>query len=137
MPPTPRNAIRLRRTAFIVYTIVLLYATHRPQLTIDGPVARSDLYVHVLAFGLWTALLWGAGARTRAMRWRMRYIALCAVIGLAFGATFEATQAIPLVGRQFDVTDMAANAVGALAVACMLALASRFRAPSRPTSSHG
>lgn len=110
------------RVAFVVYAVVLFYATHRPNLVIDGPIERTDLVVHVGAFGLWTLLLaatgWAGAWRTGLGR--LRVLAIASV----YAAADEASQAIPVFRRVFGFDDMAANVLGVvLAVAGLWALA--------------
>lgn len=123
----PRALVRI---AFIAYAAALALATHWPQLRIDGPVVRTDLYIHVAAFALWTALLiaseftgpWRtATARARA-----------AAIGLLYATLDETTQAIPILGRTFGLDDLAADYAGvllAVAAAFIAAHAARRGAP--------
>ncbi|MGP1271815.1 MAG: murein biosynthesis integral membrane protein MurJ [Phycisphaerales bacterium] len=104
--------VTVTRLAFIVYAAVLAYATHKPNLVIDGPVPRTDLFVHLGAFFVWTALLIGTGWTGP---WSRRSAVLRAgAIGLLYAAVDESTQAIPGLNRVFAFDDMAANAVGSL-----------------------
>lgn len=118
------------RLAFPVYALVLVTATHWPQLRIDGPVARSDLYVHVAAFGLWTCLLI---ATELLGSWRTKAaIAKSVVIALIYAAIDEGTQAIPALGRTVALDDYLANAAGVGLAGLGAVLASRLSPPSRP-----
>ena len=116
------------RVAFVIYAAVLAYATHRPNLVIDGPIERTDLVIHVGAFCVWTMLL-------IATRWPGAWTSRAAVlragmIGLVYAVVDESTQAIPFFRRVFGFDDMAANAAGViLAVLVALALI-RFARPS-------
>lgn len=126
-----RLLLTLSRPAFVVYAVILAYATHKPNLVIDGPVPRTDLFIHVAAFFVWTALL-------TLTRWtgplgRPRAIVKAGLIGLAYAAIDETTQAIPGLNRVFGVDDMAANAAGSL-LATVSALILSRRLPSTDTS---
>ncbi len=100
------------RLAFPVYALVLVTATHWPQLTIEGPVPRPDLYIHLAAFGLWTCLLI---ATELLGPWRSRAaVGKCVVIALVYAAIDEGTQGIPGLGRTVALDDYLANAGGVL-----------------------
>ncbi len=103
---TPRSAAR---AAFVMYTIALTTATHWPGVTIDGPVPRPDVWVHVGAFGVWSALLvltgW-IGAPTA------RSAGIGIVIGIAWAAMDELTQ--PIFNRQADWADWFADVGGVI-----------------------
>ncbi len=100
----------LFRIAFVVYTMTLLTATHWPGLAVKGPFSRTDLLIHLGAFGLWTLLLGMTGwVRSKTcVRRRALYVGL---IGMGFGAFDELTQ--PLFRRVFDWLDVAADMSGA------------------------
>lgn len=99
---------RARLAAFVLYTLVLLTATHWPALDIQGPVVRSDLYIHFAAFGLWTVLLGMSGLVGRSV-WKL------ALAGALFAVANETTQ--PLVNRTLDPMDLLAN-WGGVALGC-------------------
>ena len=114
----------LARVAFVTYALVLVTATHWPQLRIEGgPVPRPDLFIHVTAFGLWTCLL----IATQLLGpWRSKpAIAKAVVVGLIYAAVDEGTQAIPALGRTVALDDYGANALGVTlaGVAAMIAAA--------------
>lgn len=105
----------IARAALAVYTAALLTATHWPELTVHGPVSRTDLIIHFGVFFAWGVLCVLATPKA----WpRGRAVARCMAIGLAFAALDETTQ--PLFGRIFDWADLGADAAG---VACGVALA--------------
>jgi VanZ family protein len=112
MPERVRRATRIARVAFVVYALALLVATHWPRLEVQGPVPRSDLWVHMVAFALWGALLHATGWLGKAGTMPATLRAL--VVTLVYATLDEASQAIPLFGRVFDVSDLVANAGGAL-----------------------
>lgn len=91
---------RVGLAAFMVYTLVLLTATHWPALEIRSPVARSDLYIHSAAFGVWTVLLGLSGLLGRSL-WKL------AVAGVLFAIFDETTQ--PLFNRTYDTLDLLAD----------------------------
>ena len=103
---TPRSAAR---AAFVVYAIALTTATHWPGVTIEGPVPRPDVWVHVGAFGVWGALLvlteW-LGAPTA------RSAGIAIILGIAWAAMDELTQ--PIFNRQADWADWFADVGGVI-----------------------
>ncbi len=118
-PPLP-----WRRAAFVVYAGVLALATHWPRLRFDGPVPRSDLWVHAGAFGTWTVLLAACAFFGRALG--ARNLAWSGAAALAYSGFDEATQAIPALGRTCAWDDFGANALGvAMATAGLAAMALR------------
>lgn len=114
---------RLCLAAFVVYTLALLTATHWPRLQIQGPVNRSDLYIHFMVFSAWTVLLGFSGLVGRSPGRLL-------LIGLAFAVLDESTQ--PFFDRQFDWLDLAANAGGILMGT--LAMAALWRVLTPPHS---
>ncbi|MEO1008733.1 MAG: VanZ family protein [Planctomycetota bacterium] len=110
----PARHRRPLRIAFVAYAIVLFIATHKPGVAV--PLAagiRLDLLVHVAAFGLWTLLL-GLSGFIGPVR-RVRALGVLAVVGVLYAWVDEATQAIPGLNRVFDLSDLVANTVGAVA----------------------
>ena len=114
---------RLALAAFVGYTGALLVSTHWPRLTIGGPVSRTDLIIHVFAFGLWAVLLGASGLVGR--RWR-----LLLACGLAFAVLDETTQ--PLFERTFDPLDLAADLLGITLGTLAMVLAWRRSGASMP-----
>lgn len=109
---TPHRFRTLVRVGFAVYVPVLFTATHWPKLSIGGPVPRPDIYIHIAAFGLWTALLI---ATEFLGPWRSKAaVAKCAAIGLVISAVDEVSQGIPGLGRHVTLDDYLANAAGVL-----------------------
>ncbi|MGP1347751.1 MAG: VanZ family protein [Phycisphaerales bacterium] len=102
---------RLRTFAFLAYAIVLFIATHWPQLRVEGPVHRTDLWVHFFAFALWAMLLTASGLTGSPANPRRLPLRLAIAIGYAI--LDESLQAIPALGRVFALDDMAANITGA------------------------
>jgi hypothetical protein len=96
---------RLFLVAFVVYASALLVATHWPGVKINGPVPRSDLFIHFAVFSVWTVLLGLSGLVGRCAK---RLVVWAAV----FVVFDESTQ--PFFNRQFDWLDLAANFGGVL-----------------------
>ncbi|MFK7760234.1 MAG: VanZ family protein [Phycisphaerales bacterium] len=107
----------LIRVAWVCYTVILLTATHWPKLAIKGPIERTDLVLHMSAFGLWTLLLGGTGWVCSRCCVARRALVVC-LIGIGFGAFDETTQ--PFFQRVFDWTDLAADAAGAILASVVL-----------------
>lgn len=105
------------RIAFVIYTIALLTATHWPGLAVPGPFSRTDLVIHVGAFGLWTLLL-GMTGWVRSKCCVRRSALLVGLIGIAFGCFDELTQ--PMFDRVFDWLDLAADMTGAILASLVL-----------------
>jgi len=103
--------VTLARVAFVAYTAALLTATHWPGLAVKGPVERTDLLIHMGAFGGWAVLLF----LTRWLRAPDRPVVEGGRVALAavcFGVFDETTQ--PLFSRVFDWTDLMADTLGAV-----------------------
>jgi len=120
----PRLLLWLR-SGLLVYLLALATATHWPKLQIDGPVARSDLFVHVGAFGLLTVLCAlsrpagtnrcngapGGLSSPANLTWS-------AALAGAYATIDELTQGIPALHRTVALSDWLANMAGvALGVA--------------------
>ena len=103
-----RKAERNLRVVFWIYTVLLLAGTHYPKLQIGTPGDSPDKLIHFAAFGGWSMLFWLTGY--------VRSMFLVMVIGVLFGFLDEATQAIPGLGRTFDLGDVLANSMGAIII---------------------
>lgn len=104
---------RLLRVVFVAYAAVLFVATHKPGVDVNVvPGWRLDLLIHLAAFGLWTLLLGLTGWLGSAGR--ARGLGVLMAVGVAYAVLDESTQALPIFDRVFDLTDMAANSMGAL-----------------------
>lgn len=114
----------LLRIAFVLYALTLATLTHWPRLTVHGPVARPDLYLHLGAFGLWTLLLgltrWTGPIGSRAGTLR------AAGVAAAVALTDEATQALPGLHRVVAWEDALANLAGVTAGALTLLVLPRI-----------
>lgn len=113
------------RAAFVGYTALLLTATHWPGLAIKGPVSRTDLFIHVGAFGTWGVLLWLSGL----VRPGVHQAARIAVVTACFGVFDEVTQ--PLFSRVYDPLDMGADMVGGILAGAFVAWWTLWRAKVR------
>lgn len=106
---------RVGVVVFMLYALALLIATHWPGVVIQGPVARTDLWIHAAAyFGLTALGLMVLGHRRGLSRARMRW---CCLAFLALAALDELTQ--PWFGRVAAISDWLADAVGIMG-ACVL-----------------
>lgn len=117
----PLPPLGVRRACFAAYALTLVVLTHWPQIRIEGPIARPDLYIHFVAFGLWSVLLNFA----RPFGWptedRRSQIS-CGAVALSYALIDEGTQAIAIFGRVFDLADLAANAGGSLLGSLLVAI---------------
>ncbi len=109
--PTPRSHT-LRRTVFGLYALALLIATHWPQLTITGPVERTDLFIHTGAFGVWTMLLIACSFFGRALC--ARNVLISGALGLVYAPLDELSQSLPILNRVAAIDDALANILGVL-----------------------
>lgn len=110
---------------FACYAVLLATATHWPQLTVPVP-GRPDLVVHLVVFGLWTALCIAAGFFGPALS--SRNIVYSAAAAAIIAGVDEATQAIPILNRHAAPDDAAANLLGVLvATGAAALLAWRWR----------
>jgi VanZ family protein len=112
----------LRRAAFWCYVLILFTATHTPGVEVPFPQIRLDLFVHVGAFGLWAALLIGAGFFGPPLS--NRNILAVLAIAPVYAALDEWLQKIPFIHRHAAVDDWAANVTGII-LACIGAVVLR------------
>ncbi len=128
------HAKRFRVALFLLYAGALFTLTHWPRLTLDVPgVERPDLFVHMTAYGLWTALLLISGlfgsAQTRAG------VIGAGLFALLWSGLDELSQALPFVHRQASWDDALANWSG-VALALSIAVALLFRSKGRSRNDH-
>ena len=96
------------RAGFLTYALILVFLTHIPGVSIPGPVPRPDLFVHIVAFGLWNALAIRCGWFGR---WgSLGNIALTSVLAAAWSGLDEYTQ--QFFGRVTAWDDFFANLLG-------------------------
>ncbi|RNC80784.1 MAG: hypothetical protein ED559_02975 [Phycisphaera sp.] len=119
----------LRVLAFIVFALMVFIATHWPQLRIEGPIPRPDLFIHFAVFGLWALMLNISGLLGEPGN--LRTSVLCFGVGLVYAAFDELTQMIPGLGRFAGIDDYLANA-GGLAIGCSLSLLVRTKPEPKP-----
>jgi len=101
---------RARAGVFLLYLLVTLVALLWPQLRIDGPIPRPDLWIHFACFGLLSLLAWWSGLFGPRDRWRTLGVVLA--LGVAYGGCTELLQLIPALGRTAALDDWAADSVG-------------------------
>lgn len=127
----------LARFVFAAYALALFIATHWPKLRLPEGIPRSDLWIHAVAFALWTGLciaccFFAPRPSTRPLT--PRNIWTCLPLGIAVAGFDELTQMIPVLNRTAAWDDFGADSVGVLlAVVTALALARR-RAPAANTA---
>lgn len=119
---------------FAAYAMLLFTMTHWPALTFQGPVARSDLYVHFGAFGLWAFLLGCTGLLGRIDHWRTWRATLA--MGLGYAAFDESLQVVPWLRRWAAFDDLMANFGGILLGTLALAALGTLLARSRRAAHH-
>lgn len=120
-----RSRPRLARAAFVVYALTLFTLTHWPRLQLGTPIPRPDIWAHLLAFGLWTALLHATGWLGRPFS--AKAILLSTVAGACISAVDEASQALPGVNRTVSGSDLLANLGGVGAFAILTTIISLVR----------
>lgn len=110
------------RIAWALYTLALLTATHWPGLVVDGPVDWTDKIIHCGVFCIWTCLFYlsqligGCTCGKRRLIWAV-------VAGSSFAVFDETTQ--PIFDRVFDLLDLAADCLGVVLAAGLIAAARR------------
>lgn len=107
------------RLAFAAYAVVLFVGTHWPKLNIQGPVPRSDLWVHLVAFGMWSVLVTLCGFF--GPRLSRRNLVLSWVLALGYACIDEGLQGIPALGRTCAWDDLTMNAAGITTASAALA----------------
>jgi len=104
------------RVGLVLYTMVLLTATHWPGLTVHGPINRTDLIIHAGVFCVWTVLLFGTRwVATGGCGCFKRRVVWTCVAGFLFAVFDELTQ--PMFSRVADPLDILADWFGVL-IAC-------------------
>lgn len=113
------------RAGFALYALVIFVLTHMPKLKIEGPIARTDLIIHMGVFGLWTLLITACEFFGPALS--ARNIARSGVVALVYSAFDEGTQAIPILGRVCAWDDWFANAFGVVTAVVAMLVAGRWQ----------
>lgn len=118
--PPPRSA---RVFVFGCYAGFMFVGTHWPALTIPVP-GRPDLLVHVVLFGLWTAMcIW---AEPFGPMLSLRNILASQLLSVVYSGVDEGLQAVPFIRRAAALDDFGANTCGVLAVTLIALTLRRF-----------
>jgi VanZ family protein len=96
-----------------VYAGALSVGTHWPRLELGDPTRPPDKMLHFVAFGGLAFFLWQARY--------VRRVTTLLLIGVAWTALDEITQALPVLQRSFSFEDVVASACGVLAVSAIIA----------------
>lgn len=96
--------------AFAGYAVLLFVGTHWPNLQIQGPVERSDLWVHLFAFGTWAALAALCGFFGKPLS--RRNLLLTWLLAVAYACIDEGLQGVPALGRTCAWDDLFCNVLG-------------------------
>jgi VanZ family protein len=101
-----------RRWILLSYWVAMFIATHWPKISRYAPqISHFDKFMHVLVYGIWTALFWRVltanGRRVKAATSVKLFVG-----GMCYAVFDELTQ--QLVGRTPSVSDMVADAIGIL-----------------------
>lgn len=99
-----------RRLAFFAYAGVVVTLTHWPALKVEGPLPRTDLWAHFIAFSIWIVLASLAAFFGSALS--KRNLARTFVVACVYIVLDETTQGIPILQRTVDPYDILANFVG-------------------------
>ncbi len=126
----PRRGMNWLRLAFAAYAVLLFSGTHWPKLNIQGPVPRSDLWVHLIAFGSWSALI--TLCAFFGPWFTRRNLLLSWILALGYACIDEGLQGIPALGRTCAWDDLAFNWLGITLASITLALAARTIARASP-----
>jgi VanZ family protein len=100
----------LARVGFVLFAIVLVTATHWPNLRVESGIPRTDLWAHFSAYFLWTSLLLSTGWLGPRFSWRA--LGLGVPLAILYAGIDELSQGIPGLGRTVAWSDFAANCVG-------------------------
>lgn len=120
-----KGRVRTPVWVFGAYAVLLFTATHYPNLQVPGPVPRTDLFVHVGAFGSWMlAASWCAwfGPATS-----MRNVVRTWFIAVLYAGFDEGLQAIPALHRTCAWDDFGANVLGITLAGAALWFAGKLR----------
>lgn len=98
------------RVCFGCFAAALFTMTHWPGLKVEGPVPRTDLWAHVIAFGLWCVFA-HVCAFFGPVHSRRNLVCTLA-LSLVYAAVDEGLQAIPALNRHASLDDYIADAAG-------------------------
>lgn len=105
-----RPHVRAIRWVFGVFAVALFLGTHWPNLQIHGPIERSDLAVHLGAFGGWACLAALSGFFGPVFSGRN--LVLCWLLAAGYACIDEGLQAIPWIHRTCAWDDLGFNFLG-------------------------
>lgn len=108
---------------FGCYAGFMFVGTHWPALTIPVP-GRPDLMVHLVLFGLWTAMC--IGAEPFGPMLSLRNILASQLVSVIYAGIDEGLQAVPFIRRAAALDDFGANTCGVLAVTLFALTLRRF-----------
>ncbi len=110
----------------LLHSAAIFFASSRSDADL-GPAnfPGADKAAHVAIYLLWGWLFSGAFAASFPRRPRFRRVVVATVAGLFYGALDELHQSF-VPGRECDITDLAADGVGAC-VGSLLSLLNRYR----------
>ncbi len=116
--------------AFALYAAALFTGTHWPNLRVEGPVPRTDLWVHVGAFGGWMILacLCGWFGRPASAGNVLR----TGLIAVLYAGIDEGLQAIPFIHRTAAWDDFGVDALGVVLAGTAVWIVGRRRRDSAP-----
>jgi VanZ family protein len=117
---------------FLVISVILLTlpGNDLPHIGFLTQIPQFDKLVHIGMFGLLVYLFGVAFQKT--LKKDRSFLLLVAVLGIIYGVAMEFVQKYWVVGRSFDLADIAADTIGCLgAYVCLLI---RFRKTPARTS---
>lgn len=91
---------------------MLFVATHWPRLRIEGPVPRTDLWLHVGAFFVWAVLCGACG--WWGMVFSRRNLLGTLIAGVLYASVDEGLQLVPALGRVAAGDDLGGDVAGVL-----------------------
>lgn len=116
--------------AFGGYALLLFTGTHWPNLQLQGPVERSDLWVHLFAFGTWATLAALCGFFGSVFS--SRNLALTWLLAVGYACIDEGLQAIPALGRTCAWDDLLFNTIGiSLAIGTLWVIGATLKRPKK------
>jgi len=108
---------------FGCYAGFMFVGTHWPAFTIPMP-GRPDLVMHLVLFGLWTAMC--IGAEPFGPMLSLRNILASQLLSVIYAGIDEGLQAIPFIRRAAALDDFGANTCGVLGVTLVALTLRRF-----------
>ncbi len=114
---SPRTTFRLRLSALLIWASALAYLSLAPGVDAPAGLQLWDKFNHFVAYALLSGLLLRVLAIRHGMSFRILTLAWLVCAG--FGLFLEGMQWLMGIGRQCEMGDLLANALGAMA-ACVL-----------------